>query len=101
MVLNCVCPASETEGMAPDMNAGVDVQVGDDAVLFGPGGLTASELAFHCDTINYEILAGVQGRVPRVYVDESIIVDERHIDRSPSLTTVLLSGEGQLVTQDL
>ena len=98
MVTICVHPAFEHEGMTPDMNAGADVQIGDDATLFGPGGLTASELAFHCGTINYEILTGVQGRVARVYVDESIVVDARHIDRSPSLTPVLSPGDnrGQL-----
>lgn len=49
---------------------GQEVQVGDDAVLFGPGGITASELAFHCDTIHWEILTGVQKRVYREYVDD-------------------------------
>merc|ERR1719159_1247819 len=31
----------------------------------GPGGITASELAFHCHTIHWEILTGVQKRVQR------------------------------------
>ena len=44
--------------------------VDDDAVLFGPGGISASELAYHAGTINYEILTGVQKRVQRIYVEE-------------------------------
>jgi len=44
-------------------------EVGDDAILFGPDGCTASELAFHCDTIHYEILTGLH--FPRSYLKVS------------------------------
>ena len=46
------------------------VRCGDVVTLIGPDGderVTAEELARRIDTINYEILCGVSGRVPRVY----------------------------------
>lgn len=46
------------------------VSVGDDAVLFGPGDdgePTADDWAEAIGTINYEIVARVGGRVPRIY----------------------------------
>jgi len=49
---------------------GREVQVGDDAVLFGPGGFTASELAFHCGTIQHELLSGLTRRVQRIYIND-------------------------------
>jgi alanine racemase len=63
---------------------GKEVEIGDDAILFGPGGITAGELAWHCDTIHYEILTGVQKRVLRVYVDdETGVRDRRRQDTTP------------------
>lgn len=50
----------------------LDVAVGDDVVLFGPGGdgaPTADEWARAAGTINYDIVTGVGPRVPRRYVD--------------------------------
>ena len=46
------------------------VRCGDVVTLIGADGderVTAEELARRIDTINYEILCGVSGRVPRVY----------------------------------
>ncbi|MDL2258246.1 alanine racemase [Eubacteriales bacterium OttesenSCG-928-K08] len=46
------------------------VKVGDEVVLFGRQGnetITANELANWADTISYEILLSLTGRVPRVY----------------------------------
>jgi alanine racemase len=43
------------------------VAVGDRAVLFGPGGPTASDWAVAADTINYEIVTRIGPRVTRVY----------------------------------
>ncbi len=43
-------------------------QVGDEVVLFGPGGPSAHEVAGWLGTIAYEIACGVSARVPRVYV---------------------------------
>ena len=46
-----------------------EVSLGDEVVLLGRQGqetITADELAERCDTISYEILCGISGRVPRV-----------------------------------
>ncbi|WP_187369661.1 alanine racemase [Fodinicola acaciae] len=51
------------------------VDVGDDAVLFGPGDdgePTADDWAAALDTISYEIVTRVGARVPRTYVGEEI-----------------------------
>ena len=47
---------------------GISVAIGEEAVLFGPGGPTAEEVAAWADTIPYEILSGVSARVPRTPV---------------------------------
>lgn len=47
------------------------VIAGDEAVLFGSQGtksITATDLAAWCDTIPWEILTRISGRVPRVYL---------------------------------
>ena len=49
------------------------VQIGDEAVLLGRQGeesIDADEMAAWADTISYEILLSVSGRVPRVYLHE-------------------------------
>ncbi|AKK07935.1 alanine racemase [Corynebacterium testudinoris] len=43
------------------------VQAGDEAVIFGEGGMSATELAAATDTINYEIVCRPTGRTTRVY----------------------------------
>ncbi|AZA09935.1 alanine racemase [Corynebacterium pseudopelargi] len=43
------------------------VQPGDEAVIFGPGGMSASDLAEALGTINYEIVCSPKGRTRRVY----------------------------------
>ena len=69
-VVGTVCMDMIMVNLGPaDVGPGLEVQVDDDAVLFGPTGLSASELAHHAGTINYEILTGVQQRAHRVYVD--------------------------------
>ncbi|HEX7069716.1 MAG TPA: alanine racemase [Rhodothermales bacterium] len=45
------------------------VAVGDEVVLFGEGGPSATEVAGWAETIPYEICCGVSPRVPRVYED--------------------------------
>ncbi len=53
-----------------DCGPGSDVAVGDEVVLLGPQGddeLTANEVAGLLDTIGYEIVCGISGRVPRVW----------------------------------
>lgn len=46
---------------------GAAVREGDEAVLFGPGGPAAEEVAAWAETIAYEIATRVSARVPRVY----------------------------------
>lgn len=46
-----------------------DVSVGDDVYLFDNCVVTLDEIALICETINYEILATIGERVPRVFVD--------------------------------
>ena len=46
---------------------GLDVRAGDDAVILGPGRVTAETVASLAGTNSYEILTGVGARVPREY----------------------------------
>lgn len=53
-----------------DVGPGTDVEVGDAAYLFGPGDhgeSTAQDWAETLDTIGYEVVTGVRGRVERTY----------------------------------
>jgi alanine racemase len=53
-----------------DLGPDSDVAVGDRATIIGSDGSerqTAEELAQRVGTINYEVLVGISGRVPRVY----------------------------------
>jgi alanine racemase len=53
-----------------DVGAVQDVQVGDEALIFGSrgqAGIPADEVAHALGTINYEIVCAVSGRVPRLY----------------------------------
>lgn len=49
-----------------DVSALQDIQVGDEAILFGEG-LPVEELAQIMGTINYEVICGISKRVPRLY----------------------------------
>jgi len=47
------------------------VEIGDEVVVFGRQGneaITADEIAAQLNTINYEIVTSITGRVPRVYL---------------------------------
>ena len=46
------------------------VRAGDKAILFGPGGMSADELATATGTISYEVLCAPKGRTVREYVGE-------------------------------
>lgn len=48
---------------------GLPVHHGDEAVLFGPGAVTADTVANAAGTISYEVLCAVSKRVPRIYVN--------------------------------
>lgn len=45
------------------------VEAGDTAVLFGRGGMSATELADAAGTINYEIVCRPTGRTTRIYCE--------------------------------
>ena len=48
---------------------GGDVKAGDEAILFGKGGMSLEEVSQIVGTINYELACLVSKRVPRVYID--------------------------------
>ena len=50
-----------------DVGAQPTVRIGDRAILFGPGGPTAAEVAGWAGTIPYEVLTRIPARVPRRY----------------------------------
>jgi alanine racemase len=56
----------------PDQPLARRVEVGDEAVLFGPDGPTAYDVARWAETIPYEICCGISPRVPRRYLDEAV-----------------------------
>jgi len=44
-----------------------DVQVGDEVTVIG-GGMPCEQMADHLDTIPYEVLCGINKRIPRIYL---------------------------------
>jgi alanine racemase len=52
----------------------LDVTVGDEAIVFGPGEITAETIAGLALTNSYEILTGIGARVQRLYVNEPSII---------------------------
>jgi len=51
-----------------------EAQIGDEVVLIGRQGaeqITAEELGREWNTVNYDVVCGLQARVPRVYLNES------------------------------
>lgn len=65
-VVGAVCMDMCMVDLGPP-NRAPDVAVGDTAVLFGPDGPSAFDVAAWTDTIPYEVCTRVTGRVPRVY----------------------------------
>jgi alanine racemase len=69
------CPIAGTVTMdqiTADCGPGSAVRAGDEVVFLGRQGdeeITAWEWAQRTDTIAYEVVCGISGRVPRVYVD--------------------------------
>ena len=56
------------DSLSVDLTEREDVQVGDEAVLWGPE-LSAAVVAEYADTIAYELFTSVQSRVPREYLN--------------------------------
>jgi alanine racemase len=44
------------------------IKIGDEVTLWGPD-LSVNEIAYHCDTIGYELLTRMPSRVPRTYIN--------------------------------
>jgi len=66
-VVGAVC----MDQMMVDLGSKTNARPGDEAVLFGPQGPDAAELAALTGTISYEITCGISPRVPRVFVDRA------------------------------
>ncbi|WP_018297717.1 alanine racemase [Corynebacterium lubricantis] len=56
-----------------DNSRGVDI--GDEGVIFGAGGMDATELAERADTINYEVVCRPNGRTERTYVGTGVMAE--------------------------
>lgn len=59
--------------MMIDVTGVPEASVGDEVTLFGRDGtetITADDLAEKCGMIGYEIICGISGRVPRVYIKD-------------------------------
>lgn len=69
-VVGAVCMDMLMVDLGPP-GTGPDVAVGDTAVLFGPGGPSAFDVATWAETIPYEVCCRVDERVPRRYIDRS------------------------------
>ena len=54
--------------LGPPEGPGASVQVGDEAVLFGPGGPAAADVARQAGTITYDLTSGLTARVPRLTI---------------------------------
>jgi len=65
-IVGAVC----MDQMMVDLGSSTSTRLGDEAILFGPQGPDAAELAGLIGTISYEIICGISPRVPRVFVDE-------------------------------
>lgn len=50
--------------------AGAPVRAGDEAIIFGAGGASATQLAEAVGTIDYEVLCAPKGRTQREYIEE-------------------------------
>ena len=45
-----------------------DAKIGDEVILWDNDKIKIEDIADVCGTINYEILCGVQNRIPRKYI---------------------------------
>eukprot|EP00927_Polykrikos_kofoidii_P013069 TRINITY_DN15684_c0_g1_i3.p1 TRINITY_DN15684_c0_g1~~TRINITY_DN15684_c0_g1_i3.p1 ORF type:complete len:437 (-),score=54.37 TRINITY_DN15684_c0_g1_i3:61-1371(-) len=76
-VVGNVCMDMTMVSLGDPDGPGRFVVPGDDAIMFGPGGLSATELAWHCETIHYELLSGLTRRVQRIYIDDEELLREQ------------------------
>lgn len=68
----------------PDQQPATEVEVGDEAVLFGPPGPSLYDVADWAETIPYEICCGISPRVPRHYLDHTSDEDARRDTPTPA-----------------
>lgn len=59
-----------------------EIAIGDEVVLFGPGGPSAAEWGDWAETINYEIVTRISDRVDRVLIDPADPADRAPADPS-------------------
>jgi len=52
-----------------DLGNATGVQRWDEAIIFGPGFITAADIAKKLTTISYEVMCNINKRVPRIYAD--------------------------------
>ena len=65
-IVGRVCMDMLMADIGPE-NTSEPILISDEVVLFGPGGLSAMELAEAAGTISYELACGLTKRVPRLY----------------------------------
>ena len=64
-ILGKVC----MDSLMIDVSEVLNVKVSDDVYLFDNKHVSVDDLAYLCETINYEILATIGERVPRIFID--------------------------------
>jgi alanine racemase len=64
-----VCMDFTMLDLGPPDGSGASIAVGDEAVVFGPGGPSALEVAGWAGTLTYDLTCGLTARVPRVVAD--------------------------------
>jgi alanine racemase len=71
LINNIRCPLVGRVSMdmiTVDVTDQESVKIGDEVTLWGPD-LSVNEIAYHCDTIGYELLTRMPSRVPRTYIN--------------------------------
>jgi len=77
-VVGTICMDMCMVNLGPPDHPAAAVEVGDEAILFGPQGPTLFDVADWAHTIPYEICCGISPRVPRHYTD----AEEGHAPQS-------------------
>ena len=70
-VVGTICMDMCMVNLGPPESPAAAVEVGDEAILFGPSGPTLFDVADWAQTIPYEICCGISPRVPRRYTDSA------------------------------
>lgn len=70
-VIGTICMDMFMVDLGPPDGHGKPVILGDEVVLFGPGGPSTFEVARWAETIPYEVCCSLTARVPHLYLDEA------------------------------